>query len=167
MPCSCPSNSFCSNHLVKRLGISGKTEEYTLNTLQGSQCKTSEYVSLSLSGIAGSTCGDETICMSKVYVIDEIPVNNSVTNLDRYSHLTDVPLSKQDNVKVDILIGLDNTEALVPLEIRKGGKGEPVAVKTLLGWYVSGMMPLDSVRRLYHTLYQFKTLKMMCQSCGL
>ena len=140
---SASSNSFCSNHLVKRLGISGKTEEYTLNTLQGSQCKTSEYVSLSLSGSAGSTCNDETIVMSKVYVIDEIPVNNSVINLDRYSHLTDVPLSKQDNVKVDILIGLDNTEALVPLEIRKGGKGEPFAVKTLLGWYVSGRMPLD------------------------
>ena len=84
--------SFCSDHLVKRLGISGETEEYTLNTLQGSQCKTSEYVSLSLSGSARSTCNDETIVMSKVCIIDEIPVNNCVVNLDRYSHLTDVPL---------------------------------------------------------------------------
>ena len=49
---SASGNSFCSDHLVKRLGISGKTEEYTLNTLQGSQCKTSEYVSLSLSASA-------------------------------------------------------------------------------------------------------------------
>jgi hypothetical protein len=39
---------------------------------------------------------------------------------------------------VDILIGQDHAEALVPLDVRKGNAGEPFAVKSILGWTLNG-----------------------------
>ena len=128
------SNSFCSWKLVRDLGISGKNVEYKLNTLQGSHDRISEYVSLSIQGE-----NNEILDMSQVYVVDCIPVCNSVVDVHKYPHLKDIPLCKcENNVTVDILIGLDHTEALVPLEVRTGNKGEPFAMKTLLGWCISG-----------------------------
>ncbi len=41
---------------------------------------------------------------------------------------------------IDILIGQDNSEALIPLEVVQGCKDEPYAVKTVLGWSVHGKL---------------------------
>ena len=38
----------------------------------------------------------------------------------------------------DLLIGQDNAEALVPLDVRRGSRGEPFAVKTMFGWSING-----------------------------
>ena len=40
----------------------------------------------------------------------------------------------------DILIGQDNSEALVPLQVVQGNKGEPFGVKTILGWSLHGKL---------------------------
>ena len=39
---------------------------------------------------------------------------------------------------IDLLIGQDNSEALIPLEVRKGEKGEPFACRTIFGWALNG-----------------------------
>ena len=83
---------------------------------------------------AGSEC---CFKMSNVYIVDEIPVNVACDFAYDYDHLRDLPVHKSPP-QVDILIGQDHHEALLPLETRRGGKGEPFAVRTLLGWSVNG-----------------------------
>ena len=39
---------------------------------------------------------------------------------------------------VNVLIGQDCAEALIPLEIRRGATGEPFATRTLFGWSLNG-----------------------------
>ena len=48
-----------------------------------------------------------------------------------------MPLN-DDIESVDVLIRQDCSEALIPLEVRKGEKGEPFATRTMLGWSVNG-----------------------------
>lgn len=43
---------------------------------------------------------------------------------------------------MDLLLAQDCSDALVPLEIRKGRRGEPFATRTLLGWSLNGSAAL-------------------------
>ena len=87
-----------------------------------------------------STNGEEVLDLSRVYVVDSIPVlTQSLAREDHknYPHLKDVQ-AVMTSGKVDLLIGQDNSEALIPLEIKKGKRGEPFAVRTLFGWCING-----------------------------
>ncbi len=72
-----------------------------------------------------------------VYVIDDIPVKSCNVNISQFSHLKDLPVVRNMS-NVDLLIGQDNSEILIPLQVRKGKRGEPFAVQTLFGWSVNG-----------------------------
>ena len=45
--------------------------------------------------------------------------------------------------KVDILIGQDNSDALVPLQVFKRNPGDPFAVLTKFGFSLNGVVPDD------------------------
>ena len=73
---------------------------------------------------------------------DTIPVdNNSIAkqqNLQKFKHLRDVNLPEVGS-EIDLLIGSDYADLIeTQLECRKGNPGEPIAIKTLFGWTVSG-----------------------------
>ena len=72
-----------------------------------------------------------------MYITDCIPVP-SVDTKRSYKHLSGIPLPRLQTNSADILIGQDFSEALIPLEVIQGDKGEPYAVRTLLGWTVCG-----------------------------
>ena len=46
--------------------------------------------------------------------------------------------------KVDLLIGQDNSEALVPLKVLRGNPGDPFSVLTKFGWTLNGVVPGNS-----------------------
>ncbi|PIK39445.1 hypothetical protein BSL78_23710 [Apostichopus japonicus] len=118
---SASSNSFCSRALVNQLGITGNSYQFELRTLNSSGIQQSEMVDLSLSSKSG-----EILKLSAVYVVDEIPVKNSMVDLECYSHLSGIgplPAYQSTDITVDILVGQDNSEALVPLEVRRGVQG--------------------------------------------
>ncbi|PIK57436.1 hypothetical protein BSL78_05650 [Apostichopus japonicus] len=118
---SASSNSFCSRALVNQLGITGNSYQFELRTLNSSGIQQSEMVDLSLSSKSG-----EILKLSAVYVVDEIPVKNSMVDLECYSHLSGIgplPAYQSTDITVDILVGQDNSEALVPLEVRRGAQG--------------------------------------------
>ena len=46
--------------------------------------------------------------------------------------------------KVDILIGQDNSEALVPLPVLKGNPGDSFSVLTKFGWTLNSVVPGSS-----------------------
>ena len=68
--------------------------------------------------------------MSNFIVIDEVPATCCSVDANEYPYLADMPLVKSDQI-VDILVGQDYAEALLPLEVRRGDKrDDPFAVKT-------------------------------------
>ena len=54
-----------------------------------------------------------------------------------YKHLEDLPLFEGGG-RVDLLIGADNIFLINPSETREGGRNDPCAIKTKLGWVVRG-----------------------------
>ena len=64
----------------------------------------------------------------------------------RWSHLKELPLHHAPVDEVMLLIGQDYPDALVPLATVPGGKGEPYAVKTHLGWTVNGPVNASETR---------------------
>ena len=60
-------------------------------------------------------------------------------NLKEWEHLSDIELPKvEEHGAVALLIGQDNPDTLIPIDIRKGRQGVPYALKTLLGWTHNG-----------------------------
>ncbi|KAG1653031.1 Pro-Pol polyprotein [Nymphon striatum] len=130
------TNSFCTEQLAEQLNIKGEKTTLNLSTLEKSQSKRlSEVVSLTVNN------GDNSLFMSRVYLVKSIPVPviNFKDTLNTIKYLKDIKLPQTG--KVDILIGQDCPEALIPLDVRKGKEGGPYAIKTCLGWSLCG--PLD------------------------
>lgn len=128
------TTSFCTQRLVDELGLNGITVDYSLNTLNDSgRSKRGKLVDLSLMSNDGST----EFKLSSVYVVESIPVNQQAVDFHSYSHISDLPIAVLPG-KVDVLIGQDHADALVPLQVRRGKEGEPFAIRTLLGWSVNG-----------------------------
>ena len=66
--------------------------------------------------------------MNNVLVVDSIPVeNSSISDVSKYNHLKDLTFAHESNA--DILIGQDNSAALVPLEVRTGPVGAQFATR--------------------------------------
>ena len=60
-----------------------------------------------------------------------------------HKHLSGIPVPDYSNIQVDLLIGQDCSDALIPLEVKRGAEGEPYAVRTVLGWSISGPVDYD------------------------
>ena len=126
------TNSFCSKGLVERLNLTGTNSKLILSTLSGTFEQCTKVINFRV------TSSDHSACMQlkNVFVIDKIPVKMSPVCNESYPHLADLPIV--NGTEVDILLGQDNAEALMPLEVRKGNIGEPFAVRTILGWSLNG-----------------------------
>ena len=135
------SNSFCSRKLASTLNLSGQLSEYKLSTIGGSKMTKSDVVSMSISPVTNNH-GDE-MKMSGVFVIDSIPVKNSPINAQDYEHLTGLELAAANG---PVNLGQDYSEALIPLEVRSGDRGEPFAVRTRFGWCINGTLNRTKVR---------------------
>ena len=82
--------------------------------------------------------------LPEVYAIHSFPaLTNSIprsTDIDAYDHLRGLLLPNVEHDRVKIIIGQDNSAALMPLEIRTCERGEPVVVRTPIGWAINGPM---------------------------
>ena len=128
------SNTFCTSRLINQLGIKGKSETLNLSTMSNTSVKTTEMVQFDVA----SEDGDQ-IKMSGVYVVDQIPVKSAPISVSSYGHLKYLRFPPLEGTEViDLLIGQDHSEALIPLEIRRGNQGDPFAIRSMLGWCLNG-----------------------------
>ena len=118
------TNSFITSDAVKCLALSGKTVTHKHSTVD-TQCMTTNTKVVNF--ILYSLDGTESLSMSNVFVVEEVPYTYSpFRDLSTYPHLSDVPISPvHPPAKVDLLIGQDNSEALVPLQVLRGNPGDP------------------------------------------
>ena len=136
------SKSCITSDAVKRLGLSGKTVTYKRSTIDTPCMTTSTKV---VNFILYSLDGSKSLTMSNVFVVEEVPYTYSCRDLSAYPHLSDIPISPvHPPAKVDLLIGQDNSEALVPLKVLRGNPGDPFSVFTKFGWTSNGVVPGSS-----------------------
>ena len=136
-------NSFITSDAVKCLGLSGKTVNYRHSTVDTVCMTTSTKV---VNYILYSLHGSKSLTMSNVFVVEEVPYTYShCRDLSIYPHLSDILISPvHPPAKVDILIGQDNSEALVPLHVLKGNPGDPFSVLTKFGWTLNSVVRSSS-----------------------
>ena len=134
------ANSFITSEAVKSLGLFSKTVIYKHSTVDTLCITTNTKV---VNFILYSLDGTESLTMSNVFVVEEVPYTYShCWDLSIYPHLSDIPISPvHPPAKVDLLIGQDNSEALVPLQVLKGNPGDPFAVLTKFGWTLNSVVP--------------------------
>ena len=136
------SHSFCSQQLLDELGIVGQRETMSLTTLEAADSTfvTRVAANLEVSDITGSN----HVKLPAVYARRSLPINpeNLATpgDLSGWPHLAGVKLPLAESKEVKLLIGQDCPEALTPLDIIRGGRCEPWASRTRLGWSLNGPM---------------------------
>ena len=137
------TNTFMSQSLASRLRLQGEEVNYHMSTLSRCGNINSKLVSVSVSSVGMGAYMGNTIRLNHVMVIPNIPARypNHEIDVQRYPHLAGLPthmLGK--DVRVDMLIGMDNSHLLMPLEIRcnPGVKNEPCASRTQFGWSFNG-----------------------------
>lgn len=132
--------SFCSDYLLKKLGVNGKKCQMQLATIDGVNMRYETAVSqLQVMDV------DESVCIDMASVFSTKTLNVSKTaiatneDLKRLPNMQDIKLpSTLHGEEVNLLIGVDVPDALQPLEVRKSKSGGPFAVRTIFGWALNG-----------------------------
>ncbi|XP_060589840.1 uncharacterized protein LOC132744996 [Ruditapes philippinarum] len=131
--------TLCSESLVKRLGVESKPCKFTLTTVnKSSQNINGKEVKLQVSALNGG----QVIDLQKVWSVKTLPISlqslpdQSVTG--KWKHLNGINLPKIDVNKVELLVGSDTPDAFWVEEQRRGNKGEPYAIRSILGWSIIG-----------------------------
>ena len=139
--------SLCQDKLLHLLKARGRTERMSLTTLEKENNETmARVISLRISNLDGS----DEITIPQVFARPNLRLSSSnlVTEAEvwKWPHLKDLPLHHAEIDDVALLIGQDCPEALMPLTTIPGGKGEPYAVRTRLGWSISGPISNSMVK---------------------
>ena len=140
------THSFCSEALLTKLGASTKSEKIALTTLHQ---ESNQLDTRSATLYVSNTNDTESIVMPMVYARKVLPIKGECIAVkeeleDQYPHLRDLDIPMADTKKVTLLIGQDNPEALIPRGVISGRRREPYAVKTILGWTISGPVCVPS-----------------------
>ena len=133
-------STWISNELKLKLKLSGKMNNYRLNTLS---TNSGEHIGAeSVSVFLHSSAAPTQVKLSNVLVAPQIPARAPKVKIDlqKTPHLKDLPLIYETAEKAHMLIGLDNPDLLVPLEVRKdpSKKCNLFAVRTHFGWSLAG-----------------------------
>ena len=128
------SNTFISERAFNLLGLNGDCITYNLSALSNSNTVNSKIVNFTLYSVSG----DKSLHMSGVCVVDNIPYTHHKLDVNQYDHLKNIPFANIKSSHADMLIGQDNAEAILPLDVSKGRKGEPFATLTMFGWSANG-----------------------------
>ena len=143
---SMSSACFITSDTCHRLGVDGEQTEITIKTMND-ECRQKTAVIKGLQVVSAS--GGKSVSLPKAYVQDTIPIDvNEVPSHDmmlKWPHLKELVTEMPDrnvNIPVGLLIGANCSKALEPLKVITADCNAPFAIRTVLGWCVSGpMMP--------------------------
>ena len=97
-------------------------------------------VSLTLS--VSSLDGLHSVNLPNVFSIENISINPNVIPakgvLNTMPHLSGITFQRIPDATVTLLIGADVPEVFCPIDVCKGGRGQPIAFKSILGWSLLG-----------------------------
>lgn len=132
------NRSFCTEQLTKTLKIEGQTVNCTMETLSGEDEYPTTEVDLEVVGMGMRW--SQALSLHKVLVKNKLPealdtAMATGNDIARWEHLQgiDAPIDVNACDSVEILIGLDTPQAMLPLEIKAGRDGEAFAIRPRLG----------------------------------
>jgi hypothetical protein len=139
------TNTFCSKHFADKLKLHGRLERVTLATLGNPETTLlTEMCSFSVSDLESK----HTIHIDRVYSSRSLPLKlegmPKIQDIKCWPHLKNLVLPEINTGEIDLLIGQDVPEALIPREVIMGPLNSPYAVKTLLGWTLQGPVGYDA-----------------------
>ena len=136
--------TFVTNEVVTKLGLSPvRQESLNIKTFGSNDVSESvrDIVELELLPINQGKSGVKV----DAFVVDHISeVSNVHPEIVKhtFAQLTDLWFSdvstSQESLVIDVLVGIDFFHTFQEDKVRRGDPGEPVAVKTKLGWVLSG-----------------------------
>ena len=133
-----------TDELCDRLGVSGPTDGLVLSTLNGNERLQSRRVTFSVQPVGG----EELYVIRDAQTTPKLNVANHSMDWsrekDKWPHLRELNLPSVCRGPVDVLLGSDAFELIVPREVVEGPPGTPCAVRTRLGWTVTGRVPRRS-----------------------
>ncbi|XP_067949833.1 uncharacterized protein [Watersipora subatra] len=132
---------YASPQVLKRLEakVSVIEPNVTIHTMNGQQTSDIErYDNLHLTGFMNDSSA--TINAYKRNIQCDKSQLPSPEQAKRFRHMSDIAKHMPPllDIPIGLLIGMNYTEVIQPLETRTSTKGEPFAVKTLFGWTMCG-----------------------------
>ena len=122
-------------------GLKGVPTTLNINGIHGTDTMDSEVVTITVGGVRGKAIPTKI----EAYVHPKLHVGagsyNVVALKRKFKHLQSLPNEHLDLRKVKILLGQNAFSLIRPVEYREGEATDPWAVKTPLGWTLSG--PVD------------------------
>ena len=135
-------SSYLKEEMADILGLEAERKSLRVSVFGANSVVTdSKTVTVHLESIDGGTAKE--VFLWTTPNICEMKAVDWSHNIRSLSHLSDLEIPKPvSHGEVDLLIGSDYyEELLLPLEHRIGKPGEPVGVKTPLGWTIVGHVP--------------------------
>ena len=154
--------SLCSEDVLCELGIAGQRRQLRIQNVEGSGAqKSSQRVSLTISALDADGRKDN-INIPEVWSVPALNVTApTVTRSQMQSceHLRGLEFSQYNGDQVELLIGANVLEAVLQRETRVGRPNQPVAVKTDLGWTLTGSVSAVVPSSLRQVMCTRQTLK--------
>ena len=133
--------SFMDQSLVSMLWLKGKDSVMSLAGIHGLSDMKTEVVTANVGPSETETIGDTlTFCSHPNLNVGDQKYDFK-TLKQEYDYLSDLPDVEISMKDVKAILGQDAYHLLRPLEYKSGEKSQPWAVKTALGWTVSGALP--------------------------
>ena len=140
------SDTLCTEMFSRRVGLQQgpMLDSMTVATMTGSvKMKNTPTVSMTLESV--NKIGDKIHLKNIPTVPCPIVINKAQNDVEQYEHLRDLVFSVPEAVsEVDIIIGVDNSEVMCPLQVHKGKKDEPFATLTMFGMVLHGKKSVES-----------------------
>ena len=135
---NCSTNTWLDADVAERIGSATGSKDIDVVTLTSPSATKlkSKILCVNAKSVYGESLRLENVLTVKLNSMH--PYQN--VDLDKYSYLKDVPLDRSvSEVKVQMIIGMDNAELIKTLEVVEGSGGKgPIACRTPLGWTIGG-----------------------------
>ncbi|XP_064631645.1 uncharacterized protein LOC135489940 [Lineus longissimus] len=132
------NGTFCARDLVDTLALSGIKKKVEVTTLE----KRANVMDTAIFSLEVADLGErEIVGLPSVIARPDLHISPTAMTheeIDKHPHLKDIEFPVVEPGKVQLLIGQDVPEALIPLEVKRGEGGAPYAVRTALGWTLNG-----------------------------
>ena len=130
--------TLCSKKLFECVGLKGSERPLVVNTMNGVKSMNAVRSDMKVKSVAS----DDVIDMN-VTAVDEMPISCTLpesSDICKWRHLQniDFPTCSSENKEVLLLIGADVPEVFWVLDERRGDRKQPFAIKSVLGWTLSG-----------------------------
>ena len=138
---SCSQSTLIREDIAERLKLPGECRNINLTTVDSVKQVKRKEVTFDISSRCGGyrttiECAQSTPVTN--FNMPDRPSLREVCDVDAFTHLDGIDLDAVPASDVTILIGADSPESVLTSEVRRGEKGQPLAVETKFGWTLFG-----------------------------